>query len=231
MAIRYRSQRTEYKELWILLRNRLEARTDEDWHLPSRKRPRSVAERPGGIGSHRDDQDREDWRRVRESPLLGTSILQNEQQDATTPSAEDHSANMISHDTQPNTTARRAPLVLQQDTWWAIDDVLEPRVVFDPIPPTVIDKVRQQVREWDQQNSKWRRAGLVDLMCGWAAYRKRKSVWRGNGNEGKISWQGCSIAGRVCCLVKKGKIQLLPCAKNRRNLLGPGGEGYWFTKV
>ena len=111
---------------------------------------------------------------------------------------------------------------------WAFTDIDDPHFDPTPTPLRVLEKVREQHKEWRKSRQKWDKVGKSEA-CIHQKARSQSSKWE----HGKgVSCRDCTQTGRVCVvLVAEGLMALLPVAKEQHEgATDPGQAGYWMKE-
>ncbi|KAL6714728.1 hypothetical protein ACLMJK_008153 [Lecanora helva] len=124
-----------------------------------------------------------------------------------------------------DTHQHSGPPMLRYGDTWSIDDILLPGSRSDIVPSSIIDIVREQIRNWNAQRPRWRKAGLSNPICAHSVCGKRRSNWRDDNSN--YACGDCKRNCRVCCLVKKGSVKVLPLMSEEAARFGPTDERFW----
>ncbi|KAL9071322.1 MAG: hypothetical protein Q9161_004338 [Pseudevernia consocians] len=118
----------------------------------------------------------------------------------------------------PNIGQPRQPLNLRHGSKWRSEDVLNKHSTADPIPQEVLTKLRGQVRAWDKGGSQLWRLGCQrgGRKCADSVCRKKGTAWKDGDSHQACG--NCSEAWRLCVVVDRGTIEVLPLHKDQDTL-------------
>lgn len=111
---------------------------------------------------------------------------------------------------------------------WAIEDVRNPGFTADPIPTSILRKLRQQMQVWDTRRSDWVEGVTSGApKCADSLRRRSKSDWL---SDDKHACRNCVENNLVCVAVTKGFIKLLPIQRgDGEDSVGPDDVRFWMA--